>query len=208
MVSDGTWAKMDILFIFATQDTTTAQLNLVSSTFSASLISTPTFTADRGFTGNATAGVTSNFNPATASSPNYVQDSAHLSTWNLSNISEAQAVILNGNGSIGLYPSFSGTDFYGRVNDTGSPYTIGADNRGHLLTTRTTSTNRNGYQNGGLLGSITQASSAPDNSIVKLLADGSTRQIAMMSAGGSLNATDELNFYNRLRTYMTAVGVP
>jgi hypothetical protein len=30
----------------------------------------------------------------------------------------------------------------------------------------------------------------------------------MASIGSSLSSTDVTNFYNRLRTYMTAVGVP
>jgi len=37
---------------------------------------------------------------------------------------------------------------------------------------------------------------------------GSAYQCAMASIGSSLNGTDATNFYNRLRTYMTAVGVP
>jgi len=37
---------------------------------------------------------------------------------------------------------------------------------------------------------------------------GSNIQAAMASIGSSLSSTDATNFYNRLRTYMTAVGVP
>lgn len=33
-------------------------------------------------------------------------------------------------------------------------------------------------------------------------------QTTMASIAGNLSATDVINFYNRLRTYMTAVGVP
>jgi len=34
------------------------------------------------------------------------------------------------------------------------------------------------------------------------------QQIAAASIGSSLNSTEAGNFYTRLRTYMTAVGVP
>ena len=35
-----------------------------------------------------------------------------------------------------------------------------------------------------------------------------THQVAATSIGSSLNSTEATAFYNRLRTYMTAVGVP
>jgi hypothetical protein len=37
---------------------------------------------------------------------------------------------------------------------------------------------------------------------------GAGYQIAMASIGSSLNSTEATNFYNRLRTYMTSMGVP
>ena len=51
LVTDGIWDKLDVFHIYATQDSTTAKLNLVSSSFTATANGSPTFTADRGFTG-------------------------------------------------------------------------------------------------------------------------------------------------------------
>src|SRR5258706_16256620 len=54
LVSDGIFSKLDALYIFATQDSTTAMLNLISTSFTASTFSgTLTFTTDRGYTAGA-----------------------------------------------------------------------------------------------------------------------------------------------------------
>src|SRR5260370_13754601 len=49
--ADGTTPFFDVLYLFATQNSATAILNLVSSSFAATLNGSPTFTTDRGFTG-------------------------------------------------------------------------------------------------------------------------------------------------------------
>ena len=51
LVADGVWSKFDVLRIYATQNSTTALLNLKSSSFTAVTHGSPSFTADRGFTG-------------------------------------------------------------------------------------------------------------------------------------------------------------
>jgi hypothetical protein len=88
-------SKFDAIYILATQDATTAKLNLCSTTFSpATLTGSPTFTADRGYQSAAgTDRISTGFNASTASSPNFVQDSAHLSIWNNTNTSQTQPCI-------------------------------------------------------------------------------------------------------------------
>src|SRR2546430_1348992 len=48
--TDSLFSKFDLIQIYATQDSTTALLNLVSTSFNATPLNSPTFTADRGFT--------------------------------------------------------------------------------------------------------------------------------------------------------------
>ena len=48
LVSDAIWAKLDVLYLFATQDQTTALLNLVSASFTAVIHGAPPFAADNG----------------------------------------------------------------------------------------------------------------------------------------------------------------
>jgi hypothetical protein len=217
------WARFDLLFIYATNttsgtNTTLALLNLPNSTYSGSLVSTPTFTADRGFTGDGTTtGVTTNFNPTIATSPQFQANSAHLSTWDdsTSAIMETNPLLADVTNSDNIYPWYSGTDFYSRINDSPNtgPLTIG-DPRGHLLGNRDSSTSRQSYQNAGTLGSYGSAPGSgvvPNSNSMGLYVNagaGSSRRVAMLSAGASLSATDVTNFYTLLRAYMTAVGVP
>jgi hypothetical protein len=67
MVADGTWSKFDALYIFATNTTTTANLNLVSTSYGITNVSTtPTFTADVGYTtSGGTVQLNTNYNPNT-----------------------------------------------------------------------------------------------------------------------------------------------
>jgi hypothetical protein len=216
LVSDGIFAKLDVLFVFATDTSAHALLNLVSSTYTASLVNAPTFTADRGYTGNGTSTeVLTTFNPSTASSPHFVQNSAHISAWNLTNSNDNGGLwgCAQG-GHEAIIPSFSGGDTYLRVNDGAGAQTT-VDPRGFFLGNRDSSTGRQGYQNGSALGAYGSVSSvAVPNFAFAALGDTageggfSSQQIAMASAGGSMNSTEQGNFYSRLRTYMTAVGVP
>src|SRR5262245_58714994 len=66
LVADGIWSKLDLLHIYATQDSTNALLNLISSSFTGITHGSPTFTADRGFTGvsgSSTVYIDTQFNP-------------------------------------------------------------------------------------------------------------------------------------------------
>src|SRR6266576_6414868 len=87
--SDGTSSYFDALYIFATQNSATALLNLVSSSFTGTVNGSPAFKANQGFTGvslSTTVYIDTGFNPTTASSPKFTQNSAHLSGWSDSNV--------------------------------------------------------------------------------------------------------------------------
>lgn len=224
--SDGTSNFFDILYIYATNDsgggTTTALLNLANSTFSGTNTGGLSFTADLGFTGTGTLNtfINTGFNPVTATTPNYTQNAAHISMWNLTNSVEGSQTYGGSNASTAgadIYAKFSDNSIYFRVQDTSSGFII-ADPRGHLLGNRSSSTARQGYQNasttldGGVSVSYgsTASSSTVSLNLVVLgeISSASVRQAAMVSAGGSMNSTQVSNFYTRLRTYMTTVGVP
>ncbi len=222
LVTDGLFSKFDVLHIYATQNSTIAQLNLVSSSFNATIHGAPTFTTDRGYAGldgSSTTYIDTSFNPTTASSPKFTQDSAHLSTWvptaagadgnpslGLSNGSSVSYLLPRDGG--GLITSFINTATITQV-AIGSP-------QGHSLTSRNSSSQVIEYKNGSSVVTNNSATSTamPNLNLYTLgyngnnVANGCVTQHAEMSAGSSLSGTDATNFYNRLRTYMTAVGVP
>lgn len=211
----GCGSLFDVLYIFATADSTTALLNICGTSFTG-INTSLSFTSYSGFVGdsNPLHGIDTQFNPTTATSPNYVQNSAHLSEWNLTNTA-ANSKILDGGTGENLFPKFVDNNTYVRVNDNpeSSGFSI-SDPRGHLFGNRSTSTARQLYQNasttlnGGTAATYgSTPSQAPNNQSIQVL-QGAANTAAMISIGASLNSTQVTNFYNRLRTYMTAVGVP
>lgn len=220
LVADGIWAKLDLLYIFATQNTTTALLNLKSTSFNGTLNGSPTFTTDRGYTGtegSITVYINTGFNP-TSGSPQFTQNSAHISAWNITNSSSNSSGI----GSIGaggersyILSSNAGvTQVLVNVAATvGQSYTL---TTGHNIANRPNSTTLQGYGNGvQLLSNGAMNSTALVNQNFYGLAInnvgvalGTGLQFAQISIGSQLSSTEALNFYGRLRVYMTAVGVP
>jgi hypothetical protein len=220
LVADGVWAKLDALYVFATQDTTNALLNLVSTNYTPTVVVTPTFTADRGYNGTDSGSslLNTNFNPVTASSPKFTQNSAHLSGWSVTDLgSGAQGIIGNASGASTsvLYPVNAGNTLY-RINHTSQLSAANTSSAGFFLGNRSDANSIQGYKNGASVGTTTSATSAAllnDNmGVVGNRVDfnnfGSKYQTAAASIGSSLTATEATNFYNRLRTYMTAMGVP
>lgn len=213
--SDGTTNYFDFLYIFATQDATTALLSLVNSTFDASNANSLTFTADDGFTGDSTVGhyINSNFNSTTASSPKYTRNSAHISAWSLtSSASGGQIVSLvgNPNNTTNIITRLPGDETYMRVNDNSASGAIATntDGSGHYIGNRSAFSARQAYKNGSSMGTYGSVDSGLLENLNIEFLESSNIQIAAGSAGASLDATQASNFYNRLRTYMTAVGVP
>lgn len=84
-VASGVWAKLDAVYIWSAPTQTTGVLNLKSASFPCTPNGTVSFTADRGFLGNAgNFFLDSGFNPNTAAG-NFVQDGASWGVYNLTN---------------------------------------------------------------------------------------------------------------------------
>lgn len=227
LVADGIWYKLDVLHIYATQDTATAQLNLVSSSYPATLNGSPTFTVDRGYTGSegsTTVYINTSFNPTTAPSPKYTQNSAHLSVWNLTSGTNTAASMgtANASGIVGgtgvnvVQTRYPDNISYWRINVPagGQSANVGSS-VGHYHGNRSGASAWQAYRNGASATSGSDASIAINNMDIYAIgyhattgAVGCGQQQAAISIGSSLNGTEALAFYNRLRTYMTAVGVP
>ena len=226
LVSDGVWSKLDVLYIFATQNTTTALLNLISSSFTGTANGSPSFTTDRGYTGvdaSSTVFINTGFNPTTAPSPNYVTNSCHISAWADTAVTAGSSggAFIGHSGAAGntsnIYGRFSDGNAYFRINDlTPAGGFTSASSLGHWLACRTGASASIGYKNGASFATLNQTAGTLSNNNIFVLAynlngtasTGSACQLTMASMGGGLTATDATNFYNRLRTYMTSVGVP
>ena len=217
LVADGVWTKLDALYVFATQNTTNALLNLKSASYTPTVAGTLTFTADDGYklSGGGTSYINTNFNASTAGG-NYTQNSAHLSVW----IFSTDAILGGGIGTASganqqyVFENYGGggTAYY-RINCTdGGVNGAVASGVGHALGNRSSASAMQGYRNGVSIISGSSTSTGMNNSNFTFpnLRDGETDDGVCSggSIGGSLTAGEVTSLYNRLRTYMTAVGVP
>lgn len=216
--ADSLWSGLDALLLFAVDNTQSALID-VKSLLAATAVSSPTFDSVnfRGYTGNgSSAYINSNFNPSTASSPNFVRDSACYFAW--SNTSGADGGGLAGVGfgsaQSRLFPQYVDTNCYWTVNSlTGSPFNAGLGATGLYSVNRSGASQTDLYLNGVATYTNSDGSnSLVNDTLVALAALGggnfSSRQCCCLGAGRSFNATEQGNLYSRLRTYMTSAGVP
>ena len=216
LVSDGVWAKLDALYILAQQNQTDALLNLVGTSYTGTITTgTPIFTAYVGYA-FPTGYINTNFNAITATSPQFTQNSASYGFWTLAVVSENFPEMGNGFAEAGaslIYDDFPGGDFYARLNDSGAGAVPSPGTKGVFAGDRSSSTAVVPYWNGvsqSLRASI--SATIPNNpfAIGTSFGAGSSTAETLSAAfiGASLGAAGQLALYNRLRTYLTAVGVP
>ncbi len=116
-----------------------------------------------------------------------------------------------------ISPRFSDGNAYFRINDgaTASGGITTATAKGHYLANRSGASAQQGYKNAVDQGVVAVASGGPFNGNIFTLASnrngtagfGSPVQLTMASIGGSMTSAQVTKFYNRLQTYMSAVGV-
>jgi hypothetical protein len=226
LVTDGVWSNLDALYVLAQQNVTDANLNLIGTSYSPLVpFNGPSFTSYVGYGPfSSNAALDTNFNASTAPSPHYTPNSASYGVWSYATVTENFAVM--GNGAAGaadsiLYTSFSGSAFYARVNDNtgGSVPTPGT--KGLFVGDRPSSTSVVPYWNGISQGSLSSTSAGVANATFTIGASqgffsqgdvspkvGTAQTLCEAHIGASLGSAGNLALYNRLRTYMSAVGIP
>lgn len=223
MVTDGTWSLMDLLYVFATNTTATANLNLVSTSYGLTPVGTETFAANAGYTGDGTTGYfTTGYNPAT-NGINFTQNSAGIGACGLSSANfgnYASLGLLDGSGSfqgIVLFPSNGGGSFVAQLNDATLQSFTNFQSKGSYVATRTASTAINMYVNGASVATPADTSSSVFSLPIYVGAvntggggvDGfSINQLAYVFVSGGLTSTQVGNVYSRLHTFLVAVGAP
>jgi hypothetical protein len=225
MVTDGTWcgSLFDAFYIFATQDSTTALLNLCSASFNLTANGSPTFTADAGFTGvDASSTVyldtASNF----SAYPNYTLNAAHISAWSFTNAASSagggnmMGGIANAIGTSSFDAKYSDGNAYCAINDNnGDPGSANANATGWYVCDRSDSTHSTLYRNATSFSTPNQTSSAVPTVHSTILAvfydsagtpiSGTGLQVPMASIGGHLTAANVTSVYSRLCTFLTTV---
>lgn len=209
--SAGVWSKLDAFYMLAAADSQAARLNWIADQYNLTAVNSPTFEADRGYTGNASSSyLDTGFNPATASNPKFVLNSGHVGVYSRTdNSTSTYFDIGNANARLNARSSTANA-LRGALNDaTNGNFGANPTSIGHFALNRSAAGARQGYGSGSLLGSDTVASTAVGNEAFSILR-GSTvysgRQIATGHFGQSLSGTEVGNLSAAITAYLQAVG--
>jgi hypothetical protein len=224
LVADGDWPSFDMIQFYATQNGAAAPLNMVSASYPATVVGSPPFVADRGYTGvtaSATVRLDTPINLSTSPGLKFTQNSAHVSAWVLTDGLEATGPIGSNVSpqATSIFPRQGSNTCIFRVNSNwgsvaasvASPSSIG-----YWLGNRLNGTTLEGWKDAGLLISAADTSGAPINAGVLSLGhftapstyNGYGQQVALITVGGGLSPAAIARIRNRFRTRLTAVGVP
>ena len=220
LVWAGVWAKLDVLCVLAAVDAATALTNLKSASFAPTAVSSPTFTADRGYAGDGAASyLDTNFNMSTAGG-NFTQNSNSYGFYNRTdepagggnlvdmgtNVGAAGCFIRDSNGS----QNFIGLD----LGSTAISVSNAVNTVGHYAVSRTASNAWAAYRDGASIGTETATPGALQNinmTVCALNNNGSMTQFkpnqyADYFIGGGLTAGEMAALNSALQAYRTAVG--
>lgn len=218
----GVWPKLDAFYVHAAHDNQASRLNWISSSYTEVANGTITFTTDRGWAGDASTGyLDTGFNPATASSPNWVQNNACVGVWSRTVAGQASSCLgmSTGTGQMSILPR-NGSNFSTlRVNDSATAQngsTYGAtvlDGSGYFVGNRPDANTQGLYRNSVALfndGARPSAGAPGSANFVfgrfGAAGTGSALEGAAWHFGASLTTTEISAAYTALQTYMTAVG--
>jgi hypothetical protein len=215
LAADGVWDKLDALYVFAAADSATALTNLKQSSYGATAgeIDLPAFDVDLGFTGEADKYIDTNFDPNSATSPNYALDSASFFAWQLTNVS-----VTAGHGDLAasfgasrlLLDPREGNTFYAGINTNSTPFAVNTDSRGLFVISRTASNVQKGYKGASeVLSGTATADAVPSTNLAFLRwvsRDYVGCQVAAGGFGAGLSGADVTALHGRLLTYLQGVG--
>ena len=206
MVATGC-GKFDGFYVLAQQNEADALLNLCGTNYSMTH-GAAIFVAYQGFHG-FTTGLDTQFNPQMATTPNYALNSASFGAWVYAELNDGNAIIGQSVGQTDILDNYGGA-FYSRINRDGGSTTAPAA-AGLYVGDRISSSSVSLYYNGVGLSTVSASALAVLSVDFTVGAVGTyitTETLSEAHIGASLGPTLELALYNRLRTYMTAVGVP
>lgn len=207
------------LYVLAAPDATTATLNLCSTSFTLTPVSSPTFTANQGYTGTGANYINTNLTPSTSgltlnSFTVGAYDLTPGTTVNDSNFIVGAGADPSGNGiSIAPLVDFVGglTTIWDINESSGNgDFATNAQNAGFYIATRTGSTTKALYKNNTTLGTGTQPSTALVTQPINLLGftgGGSTDQLAFAFIGSGVTSTQAGLISVRVNNFATALGI-
>jgi hypothetical protein len=207
----GVWSKLDALYLVAAADNQAARRNWVQDLYNLGAVASPTFTVDRGYTGDGAASYLSTGINITTGGIKFTQNDNHLSVWSrtaaggtaqteigfvegfIRGFETAGGATRNSNGSsVEGFASASGQAFFANSRIDAAGYSVYRDGvaTAHVRTT-------------AALSNRTILIGARGATVI----DGfSSKQLAAASVGSGLSAQNVADLRSALNTYLTAVG--
>jgi len=200
------WTAMyDALWLFAAHGNDSALLNILADEFNCTLVSTPAFAVDRGYTGATNKALNANYNLATDSTL-FTQDDCSFGVYVRTNDQSAQVcgVIKAGAPTYrsDLHPRHTDNKAYYGCSSSGYDDSASTDSSGMWILSRISATQFIVYRNGSPVVTENDPSAALPSLIWHFLCyngDGTlagftTREIALGFIGKRMSATDVANF--------------
>lgn len=220
LVSSGAWNYLSSMPLLKSHDSQAARVDLINPSNVYSLIGTPTFAVDAGYTMSGSNGLNSGMNLSTDAK--YKQNDAHLGVWCNTNVNENAADISNTStvqqsGIRSREPSVVGV--FGQCNHggTGATYATFAGNGwtatsvGHSVVQRNNAANAVSstpiYKNGVKATSLAILGSAASAAVVNAnfrIGQNATKQIACAHFGSNMPDATVTALYNALNTYFSS----
>lgn len=218
-IAAGIWARLDALWFMAAASSQAAGLNWLSSSFTLTAVSSPTFTTDRGYTGDGVAAyLDTGFTPSTAGGK-YTQNDMVAGVFARS--AGTTGIWLGGQATSSTQWTQIqdiGADIGYRVNAGTAATATGAKTAGLGAAQRTSSTAVAYYKDGASISTGSVASDGvPDRPIFLLCrnrasgpspdpANFTNAQLSVGFFGGALTAAQHAAFNTIVTSYLTGVG--
>lgn len=211
----GVWQKLDMLQVYAADAQANALLNWISSSYNASVVNSPTFTADRGFTSvsGTSSYVASGYTPS--SGPKWGQNDHTFGRWMRTGPGGA-GMDFGAYETATLKSATIRSDAGGNyaVGDSGTEQSVFANSIGSVVGVRSASGSFDIYKNGAFVTNVSAVSRVGTTLEMFVGAynlDGvagtySPNQIGAVWAGQALNSTEIAALHTALQNYMTGVG--
>lgn len=210
--ADGVFPLLDWLIMCAAHDAQAGRVNLVNPSRIASAINSPTFTVDRGYTGDGGTAYLSTGQAWGTSSSKFSRNDAALGVWvNVAGArSQTSPIGMEGTNNSQLVLNSSGNHVM-RLNTTGSSSGVSdpSPRAGNRVIIRRDAANISFYTNGQFLEERPSTSVNPSSAAGSILRGSGTYAddgVAAAYAGAALSAAQIAALHTRLSTFLTAIG--
>ena len=210
--TDGLFAKLDRLWIFAAENRKSALVDMIATQLATEVPTSINFTVDFGYLG-LNGHLNTNYTPSTAGG-NYTANSASFGFWSLTPDAYDRPVVASlASPAANLYPRNNLGNLNYNIQGSFAENVVNSDAAGFWVVNRDSSTLTKVYRNGSVFyGTGSATAGANPNQQFAVLGDtsGSNNWPGWSAAcyfGSKLTATEQANLYTRLNDYMGMVGL-